>query len=322
MTTRELLLLRHGKSDWSTDADDFYRPLVKRGIQGAQRIGTWLAQQALTPDLIISSTAVRAHTTAEFAVNAMGISTQQIQLDDKLYLADLKQLLEIVTTCPATSQRVMLVGHNPGLEELLCYLASDITIPDDGKLLPTATLARLSMPRDWRTLHKGCAQLLTLRRAKTLPATFPYPDIRGSEQREQPAYYYQQASALPYRFSANGGLEFLLIRSRKDKHWIIPKGIQAPGVSARDTAAQEAREEAGIDGEVAEHAIATYEYQKWGGYCTVQVFPLQVTQVLTEDDWPEHQRGREWTDAETASKRIQHKALRPLFSQLSKQLQG
>lgn len=64
---RELLLLRHGKSDWDTDTDDFNRPLKDRGKRGAQRVGVWLLRQGLLPDLVIASPAERALVTAENA---------------------------------------------------------------------------------------------------------------------------------------------------------------------------------------------------------------------------------------------------------------
>ncbi|HBJ28222.1 histidine phosphatase family protein, partial [Cobetia sp.] len=70
---RELLLMRHGKSDWSVAADDFHRPLKERGKRGAQRMGAWLAQEALVPDAILSSPALRARATAEKCVKSMGL---------------------------------------------------------------------------------------------------------------------------------------------------------------------------------------------------------------------------------------------------------
>ena len=67
--TRELLILRHGKSDWEAGTDDFHRPLKDRGKRGAQRVGVWLLQQGLLPDHVVSSPAERAIVTAEKACN-------------------------------------------------------------------------------------------------------------------------------------------------------------------------------------------------------------------------------------------------------------
>lgn len=170
MKNRELLLLRHGKSDWSGDTDDYHRPLKERGRKGARRIGAWLQRQRLLPDHIIASPATRALTTACITAKAMGISEKQVHQDQRIYEASLKDLLQVLGSCPDTAQRVLLVGHNPGLEELLTFLASDpVPVPTDGKLLPTATLARLAMPDHWQNLPAGCARLLTIQRARDLP---------------------------------------------------------------------------------------------------------------------------------------------------------
>jgi len=167
---RELLILRHGKSDWSADTDDFHRPIKGRGKRGAQRIATWLLQQGLVPYHIVSSPAVRARATARIACKAMGLGDDTVTRDPRIYLATRQELLEVLGACPPKARRVMLVGHNPGLEGLLEFLVSKPTpVSDDGKLLPTATLARLAMPEAWQSLEAGCARLLDLVRPATLP---------------------------------------------------------------------------------------------------------------------------------------------------------
>lgn len=318
--TRELLLLRHGKSDWDAGTDDFHRPLKTRGVRGAQRIGTWLQQQGLIPDLILSSTATRALLTAELAANCMGLGRQQIQREKTLYLADLKQLLKVLNQCPESAQRVMLIGHNPGLEDLLLHLAANFEIPADGKVLPTATLARLAMPDHWQQLDKNGGQLIDLIRPNTLPEKFPYPDSNGSEWRDRPAYYYRQVATLPYRLKAEGEIEFLLIRSNKNRHWIIPKGIHAPGMTAIEAVAAEALEEAGVEGKISDRIVGHYEYEKWGGTCHVDIYSMEVTQVLPESQWPESHRGREWVSPKGAAKRIKEEALNPVFASLAEEL--
>lgn len=167
--TRELLLLRHGKSDWDVRTDDFQRPLKKRGRKGAKQIGYWLGKQQLLPDCILSSPAQRAIDTSTRCCKAMGIDIQQIQQDPRIYLAELETLLQVLADCPVSNQRVMLVGHNPGLEELLLYLCHEPPpLPADGKLLPTATVARLQMPDNWKPLSQHQARLLQLQRAADL----------------------------------------------------------------------------------------------------------------------------------------------------------
>lgn len=167
---RELMLLRHGKSDWSVLGDDFDRPLKRRGKRAAQRIGVWLAQQEILPDYILTSPAERALATARKACKAMDKRSECIHVDDRIYEAGVEELLAALGDCPKAASRVMLVGHNPGLEDLLVWLASDhVAVPGDGKLLPTATLARLVVPADWRNLTRGCARLESITRPGTLP---------------------------------------------------------------------------------------------------------------------------------------------------------
>jgi phosphohistidine phosphatase len=314
--TRELLLLRHGKSDWETGLDDYHRPLKDRGKRGAQRVGVWLAQQKMLPDLIVTSPAERALVTAQKTCKAMGCGDQGIHEDKRIYAAGLDALIEVLGDCPRDTARVMLVGHNPGLEELLVWLAGEaVPATDDGKLLPTATLARLQMPADWRALQAGCARLDAITRPDTLPKKFPYPAPDGKELRDRPAYYYTQSSVIPYRLR-DGKPEILVIASSKKHHLVVPKGIKDPGLSPRESAAKEALEEAGIEGEVAETALGSYRCEKWGATCTVAVYAMKVTRVIAEEEWEERHRGREWVSPEVAASKLKQKELWPLVRKL------
>ncbi len=157
---KRLLIMRHGKSDWSVPVDDFNRPLKKRGRRAVKKIGLWLRRQALIPDYILSSPAIRAKQTAEKLVKTMALREECIQFDSRLYEADLDNLIKVLADCPANAQCVIIVGHNPGLEDLLNYLqGGTLDIPADGKLLPTATAAVLKMPNDWQKLSNACAKL-------------------------------------------------------------------------------------------------------------------------------------------------------------------
>lgn len=163
--TRELLLLRHAKSDWKTPVDsDFQRPLSKRGVRDAPRVGRWLNRRGLLPDLVIGSPAVRARRTALDACQAMGIPEERIAWDGRIYDAVPGTLLTVLGSCPEVA-RVLLVGHNPGLESLLVFLCGpDLEPSPDGKILPTATVARIAMPQDWRAPQPGSGRLLSLTR--------------------------------------------------------------------------------------------------------------------------------------------------------------
>lgn len=167
--TRELMLLRHAKSDWPEGVADFNRPLKKRGRKAALRMGEWLLKQQLLPDWIISSPAARAQETADQLCKGLGLSKRRIlHLDDRIYDADLYTLKQVLADCPSLNQRILMIGHNPSLEDLLLYLVDDPAPDPDGKLLATATLARIELPDNWAVIapHSG---LLKMRiRAKYL----------------------------------------------------------------------------------------------------------------------------------------------------------
>jgi phosphohistidine phosphatase len=320
---RELLMLRHGKSDWNADASDFQRPLKNRGKRGAQRMGVWLWQQDLRPDLIISSPAERAITTAQKCCKSMGMIASDVIEDQRVYEASLDVLLEILKDAPADAGRTMLVGHNPGLEELLEFLvADDIPLPDDGKLLPTATLAQLVMPDDWQVLDAGCAVLGNIVRSRELPEGFPYPMPDGEELRDRPAYYYSQSAVIPYRVDGDGQAEFLVIGSSKKHHWVVPKGIKDPGLTPQQSAAKEAWEEAGIRGEVSEEPLGHYKVEKWGAQCGVDVYAMRISEIVDEDDWEENHRQRHWLSAKKAAASLKQAELGVMLLDLAARLKG
>ncbi|CRI64940.1 putative phosphohistidine phosphatase, SixA [Thiocapsa sp. KS1] len=167
---RELLILRHAKSDWdSVASSDFERPLTKRGKSDAPKVGAWLYREGLVPDLVVSSPAERAKQTAAKVCKCLDIKKRQILWDTDIYEAEVPKLLSVLGRCSPDAAIVLLIGHNPGLEQLLMHLVGeDLEIPDDGKLLPTATVARLEMPDDWSALPCGSAQLISITRPRSL----------------------------------------------------------------------------------------------------------------------------------------------------------
>lgn len=169
--SRQLLILRHAKSDWDPAAgQDFDRPLAKRGKKEVPKVGRWLREQAPVPDYVVSSPAKRAKKTAIKVCKEMAIDKQQIHWDSRIYEAHAGTLLEVLADCPQTARTVLLVGHNPGLEMLLTYLCATATpTPEDGKLLPTASVARLELPDDWQRLEQGSANLLSITRPQEIP---------------------------------------------------------------------------------------------------------------------------------------------------------
>jgi phosphohistidine phosphatase len=148
---KTLLILRHAKSSWSNSAlADSERPLNARGERDAPRMGELLRELQLVPDVIISSDAVRAHATAEAVAWAAGY-TGEILLEHRLYLAGPGDITELLRTARVgKADTVMIVGHNPGLEELVAQLTGELHD------LPTAALVQVLLPiHRWDELDAG-----------------------------------------------------------------------------------------------------------------------------------------------------------------------
>lgn len=161
---KTLLILRHAKSSWKDDTlPDHDRPLNKRGKQDAPRMGKLLQEKGLVPDLIISSTAKRARKTAEMVAEESGYEGE-IQLERDLYAFEPTAYLEELAQIEDHFQTILIVGHNPGLEELVEQLTGKFA------RLPTAALAQVSLPvESWSDLDEETqGQLSNLWRPKEL----------------------------------------------------------------------------------------------------------------------------------------------------------
>lgn len=158
---KSLLLLRHAKSDWgSPEQPDIERPLNQRGHQSAALMGTWLMRQHIQPEWAICSTAQRVRETMTDLCSNLSLPESLIQFDQRLYLADLNTLLDSLSQCPNDMDYILLVGHNPGLEQLLIYLCGpNLPRSKSGKLMATATLAHINLPDDWHQLAPECGKL-------------------------------------------------------------------------------------------------------------------------------------------------------------------
>lgn len=166
---RELMLLRHAKSDWPEGVADFNRPLKKRGRKAALLMGEWLLKQQLLPDYIVLSPAARTQATAEYLCKGLGLNKlSMLHLDDRIYEADMGALKQVLADCPTYNQRIMLIGHNPSLEDFLLYLVDDLNLNPGEKLLATATLARIELPDDWKVIKQHSGRLLMRISAKYL----------------------------------------------------------------------------------------------------------------------------------------------------------
>lgn len=135
-----LILMRHAKSSWKdVNQVDHDRPLNKRGKKDAPRIGRLLRDKRIVPELILTSSARRARDTAEAVADASGY-TPEIRHLPSFYQADVETFLDTLCVLPPDVDRVMIVGHNPDLEELIEYLT------DENLVLPTAALVKIDVP--------------------------------------------------------------------------------------------------------------------------------------------------------------------------------
>jgi len=161
---KTLLLLRHAKSSWKQpELADHDRPLNKRGKQTAPLTGALLQDEDLIPDLILCSSAVRAHTTALLVAKACSY-IGEIKQTRKLYLAEPQAYVDVLRQVAEQHERVLVVGHNPGLEALIEALTGE------AMAMPTAALAyiELSLKR-WRDLDMDSeCKLVNVWRPKNL----------------------------------------------------------------------------------------------------------------------------------------------------------
>jgi len=123
---KKLFLVRHAKSSWGdTNISDRRRDLSKRGKRDAPVMGERLASRGIEVDRMISSSATRAFKTAEMIAMALGHPWDELVIDERLYLANIEEILEIIHDQPDYIEQVMLFGHNPGMTDLINTLCTD-----------------------------------------------------------------------------------------------------------------------------------------------------------------------------------------------------
>ena len=149
---KRLIILRHAKSSWAdTSLDDWQRPLNDRGRSDAPRVGEWLREHAIVPDLIVTSDAVRARTTAEAVAGTAGYS-RDIVVTPSLYEASTSDILGVVNELPEEARSTLLVGHNPGVASVIRTLTGEYCE------VPTASMYVLDLPVDrWSDVNATTA---------------------------------------------------------------------------------------------------------------------------------------------------------------------
>ena len=144
---KTLLIMRHAKSSWNfPELSDYDRPLNTRGKRDAPRMGKYVRQKGLTPDIILTSSAKRARTTASRVAKASGY-TGKVKKLDALYDAVLGAYFKTLQVLPDKYQSAMVIGHNPTMEQLVNHLTGHI------KQIPTAALTHIELPIErWESL--------------------------------------------------------------------------------------------------------------------------------------------------------------------------
>ena len=162
MVVRELLILRHAKSDWDAGvSSDHARPLAKRGIRAARRMGRFLAKAGEVPEHILCSSAMRAVSTVQLAARA-GDWGAPIDYRDTLYLPDTETLIREIRGAPDTLSALMLVGHEPAWSELISELIGGGEVR-----FPTAAMARINFDVDsWDRIRRDHGELAWLVKPK------------------------------------------------------------------------------------------------------------------------------------------------------------
>ena len=153
---RTLYLIRHAKSSWDNPGlRDFNRPLNERGQRDAPLMAALIAKMGIKPDLIVSSPARRAITTAQFFADAMGIADEDIVRNQDIYEAYPQEILRLISELPESAETVFMFGHNPTFTDVANRFSDDFI-----ENIPTCGIVRIESPADsWRSFYEGNARV-------------------------------------------------------------------------------------------------------------------------------------------------------------------
>jgi phosphohistidine phosphatase len=165
---KQILLLRHAKSSWEDSSlQDFDRPLSSRGINDAPLMGKFMRKSKNKPDQIISSTAQRAKETTNLALNGMKKDESIITWNEDLYYGSRSDYLTAIQSADESTERIMIVGHNPKIEDTAGALIGGSKIAN--LRIPTAALVCLNTYAiDWKQVSWGSCQLAWMMIPKVL----------------------------------------------------------------------------------------------------------------------------------------------------------
>ncbi|WP_457607572.1 SixA phosphatase family protein [Nitratifractor sp.] len=153
---KTILLMRHAKSSWKEPLSDHERPLNKRGRKAAKKMGKFLEEHALLPELILSSDAVRARETAHRLAKAAGFPEKKISLTPELYDAGADEILDLIRSLDPKIDSVLLIAHNPGISDAAVHLCGD-PMPT---WMPTAAITVIDFDTEsWKTIGEKKGRL-------------------------------------------------------------------------------------------------------------------------------------------------------------------
>jgi phosphohistidine phosphatase len=168
---KTLYVLRHAKSSWNvTGVGDHARPLDDRGERVAALVAAYLEQREIVPSLVLCSSATRTCQTLD-RIRPVLPSGTPIEIDEDLYLASVRQLLDRLAALPGSISSVLLIGHNPGLAQLTLQLASgpDRLVGQVRDKFPTAALATVELPiGQWTDVVEASGELTDFCTPKSL----------------------------------------------------------------------------------------------------------------------------------------------------------
>jgi phosphohistidine phosphatase len=162
---KQLFIIRHAKSDWKNShiTSDFDRPLNNRGHKNAPEMAKRLMDKKISPQLIVSSPALRAFTTAKYFAEEWKIKTDDIKIEENIYEAGINTLLNIINEFDNKYNQIAIFGHNPGFTDLANYLTDEYI--DN---MPTASVIIIEFPfEEWKLVSGGTGSILL----------FDYPKI-------------------------------------------------------------------------------------------------------------------------------------------------
>lgn len=153
---KSLYLIRHAKSDWSDETlSDYDRPLNKRGMKDAPLMGSLLADKGIQPDLILSSPALRAKTTATAIAKALSYPPESIRFEHDLYACDVQTILSIIRSVSDEFDTLFVFGHNPEFTE-----CANLITGGDIDNIPTCGVVEMRLLKeDWKSIGENSAEL-------------------------------------------------------------------------------------------------------------------------------------------------------------------